>query len=278
MPNSDNTRGTGLAVEEVEVRFGGIRALAGPTFRLHEGRVTALIGPNGAGKSTLVNVLTGLQRPSGGRVMLDGEELTGSGPQKIARRGVLRTFQAPRVLAGLSVLENVMLADAVNVPRGALRNLLSRGARRAERLSVERAWEVLERFSLAHVAHNRGSDISGGQQRLVELARMSLRAPRYLILDEPTAGVAPAMRQTMVDHLRTLARETGATLVVIEHDMAVVEALADHVVVLAEGALLAEGDMASIRNDQRVVDAYLGVELPERRRLASTAPTKGASS
>lgn len=260
-----SARPAGLAVNAVVVRFGGIRALSGVTLSFPEGKVSALIGPNGAGKSTLINVLTGFQRPSEGSVSLDGQDLTGARPQRITRAGVIRTFQSPRVLSGLSVFENVLLADPGQARTGALAALVRRRSiRRRETAAARRAWEVLERFSLTNVAHHRGGEISGGQQRLVELARMSLRAPRYLILDEPTAGVAPAMRQTMVDHLRRLREDTGACLVLVEHDMSIVEALADEVFVLAEGTLLAHGSMHDIRGDRQVVDAYLGAELPSR--------------
>lgn len=256
---------TGLMIAGVGVRFGGICALDAVDFELGACNVSALIGPNGAGKSTLVNVLTGYQRRHAGTVTVDGHVLNGKSPQQIVKLGVMRTFQSPRIIPGLSVLENVMLANAASRGAGALGALAVVRKRREEDESVAEAWHALERFELTHVAQRGGAEISGGQQRLVELARMSLRSPRFLILDEPTAGVAPAMRQTMVDHLRTLQATTGARLVIVEHDMAVVEALAEEVFVLAEGKLLFRGTMAEVRSSEQVVDAYLGAELPRRR-------------
>ena len=256
----------GLSVHNLGVQFGGIHALTGLNLNFNEEKVSAVIGPNGAGKSTLVNVLSGFQQQATGDVRLDGHVITGMSPQKINQAGISRTFQSPHILPGLSVLENVMLSDAARTSTRASAALLPWRVHRAEKDSVARAWAVLERFDLLPIALQSGNAISGGQQRLVELARMSFRAPRYLILDEPTAGVAPAMRQAMVDHLRRLRTETKACVVIIEHDMAVVEALADEVFVLAEGKLLSQGSMEQVRTNPRVIDAYLGAELPHRDR------------
>jgi ABC-type branched-subunit amino acid transport system ATPase component len=249
----------GLAAQGLRVSFGGIKALAGVDLSFPAGRVSALIGPNGAGKSTLVNVLTGFQAPTGGRVLLDGRDVTRTSAQQRVRLGVIRSFQSPRVLPALSVLDNVLLAEPGRPSTSATGALLRRrSTRRDEDAAVGRAYDVLAAFGLLRVAHHRGGEISGGQQRLVELARLSLVRADYLILDEPTAGVAPAMRQVMVDHLRRLHEASGAALVVVEHDMSVVEAVADEVFVMADGALLTHGSMAEVRTDSRVVEAYLG--------------------
>lgn len=262
-------------VKDVSVRFGGIRALNNVNLEFGHRGITAIIGPNGAGKSTLANVISGFQRNHSGSVTLGLEHLTGAHPSRISRAGVMRTFQRPRLLPGLSVLENVMIADRklfFGVPWS---NCLPRRKFRSSACAVGRAWAALEKFELTAIAQNSGLEISGGQQRLVELARMSLRAPRFLILDEPTAGVAPAMRRVMLGHLRTLRKTTGACLIIIEHDMSVVEALSEEVFVMAEGGLLTSGTMSEVRSDPRVLDAYLGVELPRRRGSGrQTAPNE----
>lgn len=252
----------GLTARDVRVSFGGIHALAGVDLTFPPGRVSALIGPNGAGKSTLVNVFTGFQSPTAGQVLLDGRDVTRTSAQQRVALGVIRSFQSPRVLPALSVLENVLLAEPGRPSTSAAAALFRRrSTRRDEDAAVVRAYEALSGFGLLRVAHHRGGEISGGQQRLVELARLSLVRPSFMLLDEPTAGVAPAMRQVMVDHLRRLHASSGAALIIVEHDMSVVEAVADEVFVMADGALLTHGTMAQVRGDQRVVEAYLGTEV-----------------
>ncbi|KQX66032.1 ABC transporter ATP-binding protein [Angustibacter sp. Root456] len=249
----------GLAAQDVHVAFGGIRALAGVDVAFPPGRISALIGPNGAGKSTLVNVLTGFQAPTSGTVRLGGRDITRTSAHRRVRLGLLRSFQSPRVVPALSVLENVLLAEPERPSTSAAAAVLRRRrTRRDEDDAVARAHAALASFGLLRVAHHRGGEISGGQQRLVELARLSLVPSAFMILDEPTAGVAPAMRQVMVDHLRSLHASSGAALVIVEHDMAVVEAVAEEVFVMADGALLTHGSMADVRADARVVEAYLG--------------------
>lgn len=255
-----------LVAHGVRVEFGGICALDDVQIGFPAGRISALIGPNGAGKSTLVNVLTGFQQPRHGHVRLEGDDVTGKAPQRLARRGIMRTFQSPRILPSLSVLENLLLAERSRPSSRAFAAVAKRRSTRIdEEAAVARAYEALRAFSLLDIAHNRGGEISGGQQRLVELARMTRVKPRYLFLDEPTAGVAPAMRHTMVEHLQRLHRLTGAALIVVEHDMAVVDAVADEVFVMVEGRLLTQGDMAAVRADARVLDAYLGATVSPAR-------------
>ena len=251
--------GTLLEVEGVVKRFGGIRAVDGAGFDVAEGSITALIGPNGAGKTTLFNAITGFQRVDRGSARLAGEEVLHLPAYAIARRGMVRTFQITRALAAMPVVDNMTLA-AADQPGERFRNLLLRpgAVRRSEREVRARANELLEVFDLDGLADDYAGTLSGGQRKLLELARALMAQPRLLLLDEPMAGINPTLGRRLLDHMQRLRREQGMTFLFVEHDMEVVMNHSDRVIVMAEGKVIAAGEPHRVREDPAVVDAYLG--------------------
>ena len=247
-----------LAVRGVVKRFGGLRALDGVSLDVRAGTVTGLIGPNGAGKTTLFEVVSGLVAADAGEIRLGEERLNGEPAHEIARRGLARTFQIPRPLARLTVLEN-LLVYAKDQPGERLSGLVARRAelRRQESLIESRAREILALTDLDALRHEPAGSLSGGQKKLLELARVLMARPSVVLLDEPGAGVNPALMRSLVSAIRALHR-SGMTFLVIEHDMDLVAELCDPVIVLAAGRTLAEGSFAEIRRDPRVLEAYLG--------------------
>jgi len=264
-----------LEVEGVVKRFGGIQAVDGARFSVAAGSVTALIGPNGAGKTTLFNLVTGFESPDRGSVRFDGEEIARQPSYAIARRGMVRTFQLTRALAAMPVLDNMMLA-APDQPGERLANVVLRpGAVRAREREVrEQAEELLEVFGLREKADDYAGILSGGQRKLLELARALMARPRMLLLDEPMAGINPTLGRRLLDHIQRLRSEEGVTFLFVEHDMEVVMNHSDRVVVMAEGRVIAEGEPHEVRSNQAVVDAYLGgaTLTPEEIEAAETSP------
>jgi ABC-type branched-subunit amino acid transport system ATPase component len=248
-----------LEVEGVVKRFGGIQAIDGAGFEVAAGSMTALIGPNGAGKTTLFNAITGFQRADRGSVLLDGEEVLRLPAYAIARRGMVRTFQITKALEAMPVLDNMMLA-APDQPGERFRDLVLRpgAVRRREREVRDAATELLEFFNLADLADAYAGTLSGGQRKLLELARALMTEPRLLLLDEPMAGINPTLGRRLLEHLQQLRRERGMTILYVEHDMEVVMNYSDVVVVMAEGKVIARGEPQAVREDPAVIDAYLG--------------------
>jgi neutral amino acid transport system ATP-binding protein len=248
-----------LTAEDVVKRFGGIHAVDGATLDVGRGSITALIGPNGAGKTTLFNVLTGFYGSDGGEVSFAGQPIGGRSPNAIARLGMVRTFQITKALSGMPVIDNMMLA-APDQSGELLSTVVfrPRSWRRREAEVREQAMELLEVFNLHEKADQYAGTLSGGQRKLLELARALMTRPRLLMLDEPMAGINPTLGRRLLDHMQRLRREEGVTFLFIEHDMEVVMNHSDRVIVMAEGRVIAEGEPHEVRSDQRVIDAYLG--------------------
>jgi ABC-type branched-subunit amino acid transport system ATPase component len=239
-------------------RFGGVQALDGCTFAVAEGTITALIGPNGAGKTTLVNVVAGAIRPDAGRAYFAGQDITARPSHQIALRGLIRTFQLSREYPQLTVLENLMVSPQRQAGERLSVALLRPGRYRAEeRAHLERAVQILDDFGLYGQRDEYAKNLSGGQKRLLELARAVMAGPRLLILDEPMAGINPALVDRLSAHMLRLRDEMGMTFLMVEHNLDVVERLCDHVVVMAVGRTLATGTMAELRQNSSVVTAYL---------------------
>jgi neutral amino acid transport system ATP-binding protein len=240
-----------LEIRDLGKSFGGIRAVDGCSFPVEQGSITALIGPNGAGKTTVFNLISGLHRPDSGAILFDGGRIDGLPPHQITRKGIARTFQISRDLAGLSVLENVI----VQSPASGLRHLLQPSMSPAER---ERAMDLLSFVGIAELAREPAAKLSYGQKKLLELAACLMAGPRLVLLDEPAGGINPALLEVIVDRVRQLRAE-GVTFLIVEHNMDVVMNLCDPVVVMAYGRFLAHGSPAAIQNDAAVLEAYLGV-------------------
>ncbi len=247
-----------LSVRGLSKRFGGVTAVDNASFDVAAGSITALIGPNGAGKSTLFNVVTGFERGNRGDVVLDGRSVFRRSPHAIARRGMVRTFQLTKALSVMSVLDNMLLGNARNPgERLALAGLrpVWKGQERSAR---DRALELLGVFGLAEKAGDYAGTLSGGQRKLLELARALMLEPRLLLLDEPLAGVNRTLRNSLLEHIERLRAERGMTILLVEHDMDVVMRHSDTVVVMADGRVVATGTPAAVRRDERVIEAYLG--------------------
>ncbi len=248
-----------LQVAGITKHYGGVAALNGCTLSLARGEVTGLIGPNGAGKTTLLNTLTGLARPDAGTVIFDGVDVTGLPAHRMAARGVVRSFQIVRELASLTVFETLLLAPPQQTGEtlgGALFQRRKWWAQ--EHADAARARVLLERIGLWRLADQPSASLSGGQKKLLEVARALLLEPRLILLDEPGAGVSPPLREEIIALVRELKAE-GLSFGIVEHDMHLVGEICDHVHVLAEGRTLVSGTFAEATADPRVVDAYLGI-------------------
>lgn len=248
-----------LEVEDVTKAFDGVRAVNRCNLSVRRGTITGLIGPNGAGKTTLFNLITGFLKPTAGRILFRGERIDGLPPHRIFHRGIVRTFQIPRELKTMTVLENLML-----VPPGQAGEqiwnpwLFAFRVSRQERRIYEKALEILEFVDLIHLRDDYAGNLSGGQKKLLELARTLMCDPEMILLDEPGAGVNRVLMRKLVENIETLRREAGITFFVIEHDMDLVTRLCNPVIVMSQGERLAEGSPEEIKQDERVLEAYLG--------------------
>jgi len=253
-----------LLVDDLSRAFGGVQAVDHCSFAILRGSISALIGPNGAGKTTLVNLVAGALKSQGGRVIFNGTDITGRRGHHIAQLGLIRTFQISREFGGMTVLEN-MLVTPPRQEGERLINVLFRPhiGQMEDKKHVERALELLDTFGLYPQVDEYARNLSGGQKRLLELARAVMAEPELLLLDEPLAGVNPVLIDRIASHIVDLNR-AGITFLLVEHNLDVVEQVCDHVVVMAVGRTLATGRMDELRQNEEVIRAYLGGTLDER--------------
>ena len=255
-----------LVVDGVRRRFGGLTAVDVDHVEIERGKITALIGPNGAGKTTFFNLLTGFDEPDEGSWRFDGQPMSGMAAHKVAKHGMVRTFQLTKSLARLTVLDNVRLGATGQRGEGFFASLVRPLWGSQEKEVTARAEELLARFKLDHMRDEFAGSLSGGQRKLLEMARALMVNPRMVMLDEPMAGVNPALTQSLLGHVKSL-RDDGMTVMFVEHDMDVVHDISDWVVVMSEGKVIAEGTADDITSNQLVIDAYLGAhhDAPQTR-------------
>jgi neutral amino acid transport system ATP-binding protein len=254
-----NAREPILVLEAVAKRFGGLRAVDGASFAVAAGSITALIGPNGAGKTTVFDLISGYERPDSGAIRFEGRRIEGLASFRIARRGLVRTFQLTRIFPAMSVRDNMLIGAQGQAGESLLQVAFGpKSVKRAEEAAQARADALLHAFALDQKADDYAGSLSGGQRKLLEFARALMAEPRLVLLDEPMAGVNRALGASLLDEVERLRRDEGMTFLFIEHDIDIVMRRADHVIAMAEGAVIAEGPPSIIRRDPRLIDAYLG--------------------
>ncbi len=246
-----------LVVDNVTRSFGGLTAVNVAHLEIPRHRITALIGPNGAGKTTLFNLLTGFDEPDTGEWKFNGLSLGGVAAHKVARRGMVRTFQLTKALSRMTIIDNMRLGArnqrGESVWRGIIRPIWAS----QEQDITQKAEDLLERFNLAHMRDELAGSLSGGQRKLLEMARALMVEPEMVMLDEPMAGVNPALKQSLLQHIKVL-RDEGRTVLFVEHDMDMVREISDWIIVMAQGEVIAEGTFEDVGSNSKVVDAYLG--------------------
>ena len=259
-----------IAVENLHMHFGGIRAVDGASLTIERGSITGLIGPNGAGKTTLFNVVAGVHKPTSGRVYLEGEDVTGLTPHELFAKGVLRTFQIAHEFSTLTVRENLMTVPAGQSGESLLDVWFRPGKIRAQEEAIgARADEVIEFLKLEPVAGELAGNLSGGQKKLLELGRTMMAEPRVVLLDEVGAGVNRTLLKDIAGAILRLNLHHGYTFCIIEHDMELISLLCDPVIVMTNGTVLTQGPAPVVQSDERVIEAYLGRGLVTRRERTS---------
>ena len=254
-----------IVVEDLHRHFGGFRAVDGASLRIETGSITGLIGPNGAGKTTLFNVIAGRLPPTSGRVLMDGEDITGLPPHALFAKGLLRTFQIAHEFGSMTVRENLMMVPPAQKGEVLWNTWFNRSAVAAEERAIrDKADVVLDFLTISHLADQKASQISGGQKKLLELGRTMMVDAKVVFLDEVGAGVNRTLLNTIGDAIIRLNKERGYTFCVIEHDMDFIARLCNPVIVMAEGKVLATGTPAEVRADDRVIEAYLGTGLKNK--------------
>ena len=254
-----------IEVEDLHKHFGGFRAVDGASLRIGTGSITGLIGPNGAGKTTLFNVIAGRLPPTSGRVTMDGEDITGLPPHQLFAKGLLRTFQIAHEFSSMTVRENLMMVPENQAGESLMNAFFNRKSVAIEERRIrEKADEVLEFLTISHLAGQRAGNISGGQKKLLELGRTMMVDAKVVFLDEVGAGVNRTLINTIGDAIIRLNKERGYTFCVIEHDMDFIARLCNPVICMAEGRVLAQGTVDEVKNDERVIEAYLGTGLKNK--------------
>jgi len=254
-----------IVVENLHKHFGGFRAVDGASIEIGTGSITGLIGPNGAGKTTTFNVIAGLLPPTSGRVMMDGEDITGLSPHELFHKGLLRTFQIAHEFGSMTVRENLMMVPGNQKGETLWNTWFHRDEIAEEEAALaKKADEVLEFLTISHLADQKASQISGGQKKLLELGRTMMVDAKIVFLDEVGAGVNRTLLNTIADAIIRLNKERGYTFCVIEHDMDFIARLCDPVIVMAEGKVLAQGSSAHIMENEAVIEAYLGTGLKNK--------------
>ena len=262
-----------LVADNVRRQFGGLTAVDVAHVEIPRGLITALIGPNGAGKTTFFNLLTGFDKPNEGSWSFEGKNLAGVSPYKVARLGMIRTFQLTKALSLLTVIENMRLGAQKQPGENFFAALIRPLWVKREREITETADALLKRFKLDAKREDYAASLSGGQRKLLEMARALMSSPKLVMLDEPMAGVNPALTQSLLDHIKQL-KTNGTSVLFVEHDMHMVRHISDWVIVMAEGKIVAEGPPAEVMKNPAVIDAYLGAHHDSDLGSASIAPKK----
>ena len=255
-----------IVVENLHKHFGGVQAVNGATLSIQPGSITGLIGPNGAGKTTLFNVIAGLYQPTSGKVFLDGEDITGLKPHELFHKGVLRTFQLAHEFSTLTVRDNLMMVPPNQAGEGLMNTWFKPGLVKAHEEEVRaKADEVIRFLEIEHVAEEFAGNLSGGQKKLLELGRTMMVDAKIVFLDEVGAGVNRTLLHKIGDAIIKLNEERNYTFCLIEHDMEFVARLCDPVICMAEGTVLAEGTIDEVKNNEQVIEAYLGTGLKHKK-------------
>lgn len=253
---------TAIHVSELTHDFGGLRAVDNISFTINEGELVGLIGPNGCGKSTTFNCISGLLDPTSGEIEIMGKSTNDLRPDQINNLGITRTFQHTRLWKEMTVIENILVPPNNQLSSNPISSLLRPNSRKEEAERIDRAYQVLESLEIAHVADNLAGKLSGGQSKLVDIARALMGSPKILLLDEPVAGVASVLAEKIFQNLRTLVNETGISILVIEHNMDFILRLGvDRIIVMDSGRILMEGASDEVRSNKSVIDAYLGSSM-----------------
>ncbi len=258
-----------IRVEDVSKHFGGLKAVDHVSLEIAAGSITGLIGPNGAGKTTLFNTIAGLYTPTAGRVFLDDQDITGLKPHQLFSKGMLRTFQIAHEFSRLSVVENLMMVPAQQSGENLINAWFRRRQVAAEEDRItQRAWEVIDFLNMGHVANEIAGNLSGGQKKLLELGRTMMVDAKIVFLDEVGAGVNRTLLREIGDAIIKLNREKNYTFCMIEHDMDFIGRMCDPVICMAEGAVLAQGTAEEVKNNEEVIEAYLGRGLKNKETVA----------